>query len=518
LDDSQEQKGLSQARGLEDNALARRIMARSTSPLGVIDMRHAQDHYSRLTEWPAQRLGLLNQLKERYDLSSDEPATGNMVYQTFQEQPTDAEAIHTDTRSSISGGESFEAPKKSTTVARASSDKFRISRKPVSTGGKLTQPDSPTASTQATTESMRGLATHLQQAEARATPPTVESLSKASKIATDSTSTARTPILRLSRKRAGKLDQKSSVAGIDEGGTIAVPDIVHQQEPFVSPAGHDKTSDGSIKERAIVQRAASEEASEAERKRLPVSSEKPSAMDQQSPAKGASHLLLRKSRMDGPMTMTTMAARPSEAKSVSRVVSTGGVASSPSREMKDESVAGGATVRPVAREMKSVKVDGPTVEHRPFVKAETVSSRVQLKPREAARENVGPVTREEEGAEVSSTAVALEMRPASSRGQAPGIVWRKSAGESSQDGPGSSGGNGYSSSSMPLTSTQVQRQAGGESDAAQTGPASVVQRAGYGAGPSQTHAAPEVDLERITEHVSRAIFRQLAIERERRGF
>jgi hypothetical protein len=202
-----------------------------------------------------------------------------MVYQTSQEQRTNADAIHTDARSYMSGGESFEAPKKSASVARASSDKFRVSRKPVSTAGKLTQPDSPAASTQATTERMLGPVNHLLQAETRATPPTVESLSEAAEIATDSTLTARTPVLHLSRKRAGKPDQKSSGAGMDEGGTIAAPNIVHQQEPFISPAVHDKTSDGPIKERAIVQRATSEATSEAVRERLSVFPEKPSALD-----------------------------------------------------------------------------------------------------------------------------------------------------------------------------------------------------------------------------------------------
>jgi hypothetical protein len=605
VDDSQEQTGAKGLEALKDSATARHIMSRDTGSPGVIDIRHTQDHYSRLTERPPQRHGLLDHLKHRYDLSGDEPAGGSIIYATSQGQQQDADETFAEALPSTSAVESLEAPKKSAPAASAPPWKFRVSRKPNSTAGKPLQHNAPGPS-QATTYGNRSVANNSRQRETSETAaPTVKSLASSSEIATNSTPATPAAVLRLSRKRGGKLDRKTSGPGIDESGsaafaspdtvqderestTIADSDAVHQSDranepegphsnaslPVVSERGHDKTSgssDSPAMARATVRRAMSETMSQASR----VLSSKQSTLkgqssaklerhssagwDGQSSTKEADSLLLRKSRAD----VSTSAPQAAELESVNRASSadsssfTDGSVETSAKGKSDERVAGEASRRHAAREISSAAIDGQAPEALPLVKAQPVAAEVQLKRAEDATENIGPASGADAGANHpanhsvnqsmnqsanrsanrSARALAVEMRPGSSRAQASGIVWRKSAGgESSyQDGPGSSERSVYSSSSstssasLPLTSARVQgqgsasvqRQRRGESGNTQAGSDGVLQRAehGGGHGPSQAHgAAPEVDLERITEHVSRAIFRQLTVERERRGF
>jgi hypothetical protein len=566
VDDSQDQTGAKGLEALKDSALARRIVRRYTGTLGVIDMHHTLDHYSRLTEWPAQRHGLLDQLKDRYDLSGAETTGGNMVYTTHQRQRQDADESFEEARPSTFAGESFETPKTSAPAASAAQGKFRVSRKPNPAAGKSLKHDAPDASSQATATDGRDDANHSRQTEMKSTTrPAQESLASTSEIVTDvkdSTPSVQPTVLRLSRKRAGQLVQKTSGPGMDERGstTMTAPATVHQlawanetetpqfpaSMPVVSEGGPDDTSDSPVTARVAVRRAAGETVSEAP----PVLSSKQSALDQQSSAKETAPLLLRKSRTDKPAPTP----QTPESESVGRASSADGSVKTSSKErsvekvrgesVRVESAAGEALERPVVgTEMRSVAREGQIPETLPLVKAQPVAAQVQLKRADEATENVGPVSRADADANrsstaLASTALAVEMRPAASRAQASGIVWRKSTGESSpQNGTGSSGRSGYSSASstssnastsLPLTSSaqaqghapaQVQRQTDGEGNNVQTGSPNVVQRVEQGAGPepSQAHA-PEVDLERITEHVSRAIFRQLAIERERRGF
>ncbi|HEV7859438.1 MAG TPA: hypothetical protein VGO91_12535 [Pyrinomonadaceae bacterium] len=590
MDDSQDQTGAKVPEALKDSATARRIVSRYARAPGVIDTRHTQDHYSRLTEWPAQRHGLLGQLMDRYDLSGYESAGGNMVYATPQGQQHDADESFEDTRPATSAIESSETPKQSVPAASAPQGKFRVSRKPNSKAGKSLQPDAPDVSSQTTATDGRDHASHPQQTEmSEMARPTIESLASSSGMVTDSTPQAQPTVLRLSRKRAGKLVQKTPGPGMDERGSATIADpatAVHQQAPakeaetpqfianmpVVSQGGHDKTSESPATAEATVRRATSGTVSEASpvlpSKQSPL---KQSVLDQQSSTKENAPPLLRKSVTEGP----TPTPQTSDSENSSRVSFVDDRVRTSPKEMgdesvkdksvgderaSDESVAGEAARRPVATEMKSVASERQTSETLPLVKAQPVSAQVQLKLADDAKradgakraddatENVGPVSRTGAGANhaasqsstvvdsstaLETKALAVEMRPVASRAQASGIVWRKSVGDAShRDGTGPSGRSVYSSgsttfsASLPLASVQVQaqapalvqRQTGGESNRSETGSFSVVQRVEQGAGQAQAQAAPEVDVERITEHVSRAIFRQLAIERERRGF
>jgi len=66
---SEHQHGQSAA--FPPNDLTRRLMRRATDPIGVIDVRHAVGLHARSDLWPAQRLGLLDNLKRRYGVLAD---------------------------------------------------------------------------------------------------------------------------------------------------------------------------------------------------------------------------------------------------------------------------------------------------------------------------------------------------------------------------------------------------------------------------------------------------------------
>src|SRR5262245_9332869 len=46
--------------------LARRLLRRGTEPIGVIDVRPAQDRYARATAWPRQHLGAIDRVAARH--------------------------------------------------------------------------------------------------------------------------------------------------------------------------------------------------------------------------------------------------------------------------------------------------------------------------------------------------------------------------------------------------------------------------------------------------------------------
>ncbi|HEX8852109.1 MAG TPA: hypothetical protein VF754_01405, partial [Pyrinomonadaceae bacterium] len=54
---------------IPDSRLTERLLARATRSLGVIDVRHAERHYSRLSDWLAGRMPLLEHLRSRYGLT-----------------------------------------------------------------------------------------------------------------------------------------------------------------------------------------------------------------------------------------------------------------------------------------------------------------------------------------------------------------------------------------------------------------------------------------------------------------
>ena len=59
-----------------DSRLTERLLARATQSLGVIDVRRAESHYTRLTDWLAARTPLLEHLRSRYGLTEGEGLTG----------------------------------------------------------------------------------------------------------------------------------------------------------------------------------------------------------------------------------------------------------------------------------------------------------------------------------------------------------------------------------------------------------------------------------------------------------
>ncbi|MFL6337417.1 MAG: hypothetical protein ACJ754_29305 [Pyrinomonadaceae bacterium] len=55
--------------------LTERLLARGTRPLGLIDVRRAESHYARIMDWLARRTPLLEHLMSRYGLTEGEGAT-----------------------------------------------------------------------------------------------------------------------------------------------------------------------------------------------------------------------------------------------------------------------------------------------------------------------------------------------------------------------------------------------------------------------------------------------------------
>lgn len=57
-----------------DSRLAERLLARRTHALGVIDVRHTESQYARVMDWLAGRTSLLEHLRSRYGLTEDDRA------------------------------------------------------------------------------------------------------------------------------------------------------------------------------------------------------------------------------------------------------------------------------------------------------------------------------------------------------------------------------------------------------------------------------------------------------------
>src|SRR5262245_13737224 len=61
--------------------LAERLLQRRTEPLGVIDVRQGQRHYTRTAGWVAQRFALLDHWKTRYGAEEDAaPTNASLVF------------------------------------------------------------------------------------------------------------------------------------------------------------------------------------------------------------------------------------------------------------------------------------------------------------------------------------------------------------------------------------------------------------------------------------------------------
>lgn len=59
-----------------ESRLTGRLLARGTLPLGLIDVRRAESHYARIMDWLAARTPLLEHLKTRYGLAEGEGLKG----------------------------------------------------------------------------------------------------------------------------------------------------------------------------------------------------------------------------------------------------------------------------------------------------------------------------------------------------------------------------------------------------------------------------------------------------------
>jgi hypothetical protein len=68
--------------------LTERLLRRHTDPGGLIDVRHAERHYSRTAGWVAERFGLLEHWKTRYDVDDSGAVSGpGLAFSTSLKQP-----------------------------------------------------------------------------------------------------------------------------------------------------------------------------------------------------------------------------------------------------------------------------------------------------------------------------------------------------------------------------------------------------------------------------------------------
>ena len=76
--------------GSQSTELVDRLARRSSDPIGVIDVRYAEQKYARILGWLADRFGLIDQLRHRYD--ADEGLAGN--WQTMVMQRSSVEHMN----------------------------------------------------------------------------------------------------------------------------------------------------------------------------------------------------------------------------------------------------------------------------------------------------------------------------------------------------------------------------------------------------------------------------------------
>jgi hypothetical protein len=106
--------------------LTDRLLRRHNDPVGLIDVRHAEHHYSRTAGWVAQRFGLLEHWKTRYDVDDSAAAEGaGLVLSTTTGQPQSTRVVQRAADVSPSAIQAFSQ------ASPSPSEEFRVRRRPV---------------------------------------------------------------------------------------------------------------------------------------------------------------------------------------------------------------------------------------------------------------------------------------------------------------------------------------------------------------------------------------------------
>ena len=438
-----------------------------------------------------------------------------------------------------------ESPK-SLTQAPAQGGTFRVSRKPASSSDRAAQkPDAQGASLKHETPAATstGTATGAAIPESRSAkrdetdetelaqtlPPVSKGISVAGSPLTDtarivapaSPSTGGQTLLRVSRKRREGAPVQESVVTDERQPGAAI-----EVRPAPQPAAVGERK-GEGRAHALV---------------LPENNQGESSASSSPP----SQMVMRKARAESAQSSPqaeSFNAMASHAKGIEGAVVAEGGAQNSLAKLDQQSPLPLVKAQPVSAHVRHGRSEesaaatgdvpkdkvGPSNNVGPDTRAQ---GRAENREATQARELPAATTGRAQGMPVSSPANSMD----SERVPASGVIRRKSAGEASRGASaydtavseGRAATGSPVSAALPLTSRPirqgqtplvVQRQVNGEravaAPAVDVAPPVVQPEAAHA---QQEARAPEIDLEKITEHVSRAIFRQLSIERERRGF
>ena len=106
--------------------LTDRLLRRHNDPVGLIDVRHAERHYSRTAGWVAQRFGLLEHWKTRYDVGDSAAAGGaGLVLTTTAGPPPSPGVVQRVAHVPPSANQAFSQ------ASSSPSEEFRVRRRPV---------------------------------------------------------------------------------------------------------------------------------------------------------------------------------------------------------------------------------------------------------------------------------------------------------------------------------------------------------------------------------------------------
>jgi hypothetical protein len=466
---------------LQPTVLTQRLDRRRTEAPGIIDVRQPRNIYSRTAGWIAQRFALLDDLKFRYSGDDNPPEqSSGLVFATAPAQPP------TETSSAFPAATQFSrAPEKPLSspasfvspVASLPAGKFRLSRRATPLHSESHALDAPSAKPRAASS---------LPTEAETKPDGLEVIA-----------------------RPNQEHRELAAAEISPLPTGAI----QSSSSMILPKSHQSNDERSL---VTPETAAGNAESSRYVDSLPLLSK-------------AISTPLSEQRSRAPVNVGTLPAKilrksPQPGKSVSEITSSTDLLLHKSSSGPNET----------STALASSDAVGTSAEN-----AEAVPSHVQLpsslapaKPQlatmafqrqqEGANAEVLPSIKERAGTNYDyRTAVATEIRSDSTK---PDMVWRKSANGSPAGDFMTTETNGDLNISLPWRIDSATRSTPviARREAAPASPAAVPELpAGTEAVvPAETGAtAPtgEMDLEQLTERVSRMIFRQLAVERERRG-
>jgi hypothetical protein len=528
--------------------LTERLSARGVGNVGVIDVRQAQRQFDHLNDWGATRLSVLGTLSARYGTAESRTASSGSPlpivsgrFSTERFEAPDVEAS-TGATSEKTQGATDDRPPTMRVEARAS----EISAPPTSAGGTQgastiqRKPAPQTRGTDrtrtqsqpgATRESASSVAEKHSSHEApRAStssgaPPVQESAS----IVQPQTESGGSAAHLLQRRRSNEPriaeTMRSAQTGRSvesRGATELNTTLEHATLEYatrVNAGTESKTSASAVSSQTVG--AESGRTRESETKRLPSSNESPPSSDE--PRESLVPLTLQRVSAEGSSRADELRgggardARGAESPNASQ---------SPNVSSLPLAVAQTSSQRPRQTILRMTQAGGAThkskgVTSSPSHTFETSDATMV----ETSHANAPSVVSSEETAERAARKTervsAQEIPQSPPRLSAATMIWRK------RDGSTPTNGAGFGRSvHTSLTQSPPSINAGGSSQtlyrfgatdlASRPSMPETVSETETADAPAQSNAGA-VNLEEITEHVSRAILRRLAVERERRG-